>query len=92
MNCIVVPYEELHRFTNEAFRNVGLSEADATIGADALVTTDSWGVFTHGTKCLAGYLRRLRAGGLRARGRPVVVAQGAHGWSKVPNFLNGIIF
>ena len=41
-----------------------------------LSTTDAWGVFTHGAKALRGYLRRLRSGGLRPRGRPGVVAEG----------------
>jgi LDH2 family malate/lactate/ureidoglycolate dehydrogenase len=41
-----------------------------------LAATDAWGVFTHGTKLLRSYLRRLKAGGLRARGRPRVTAEG----------------
>ena len=53
-----------------------MSEADARTGADVLVTTDAWGVFTHGTKSLAGYLKRLKAGGLQPKGRPAVVAEG----------------
>lgn len=59
-----------------------MSEADAATGADVLSTTDAWGVFTHGTKSLAGYLRRLKAGGLRAQGRPRIVAEGG-GWATV---------
>jgi ureidoglycolate dehydrogenase (NAD+) len=71
-----VSYARLHRFVVEAFRRVGMSEADANIGADVLATTDAWGVFTHGTKCVRGYLRRLKAGGLRAAGRPHVASEG----------------
>jgi len=41
-----------------------------------LVTTDSWGVFTHGTKLLGGYLTRVRAGGLRTDADPRVVSEG----------------
>ncbi len=66
----------LHRFVVEALRRAGLSDADAGVGADVLTTTDAWGVFTHGTKCLRGYLRRLKAGGLRAAGRPRLAAEG----------------
>lgn len=69
-------YDQLHRFVVEALRRAGLSEADAKIGADVLATTDAWGVFTHGTKCLRGYLRRLKAGGLRAEARPEIIRQG----------------
>jgi LDH2 family malate/lactate/ureidoglycolate dehydrogenase len=59
-----------------------MSEADAATGAEVLTTTDAWGVFTHGTKSLAGYLRRLKAGGIRARGRPRIVSEGG-GWATV---------
>lgn len=71
-----VSFAELHRFTVEALRSTGVNEADATTVADVLVTTDAWGVFTHGTKLLAGYIRRLQAGGLRPQGRPHIEAEG----------------
>src|SRR5512136_1859268 len=71
-----ISYVTLHRFVVQAFRHAGLSEADAKTGADVLATTDAWGIFTHGTKNVRGYLRRLQAGGLRASGRPRLVAEG----------------
>jgi ureidoglycolate dehydrogenase (NAD+) len=71
-----VSVEKLRVFTRLAFESTGLSLPDAATGADVLVTTDAWGVFTHGTKSLAGYLRRLQAGGLRPAARPAVVAEG----------------
>jgi LDH2 family malate/lactate/ureidoglycolate dehydrogenase len=77
-----VSFDELNRFAVSAFTRVGVSEADAITAADVLVTTDAWGVFTHGTKCLAGYLRRVKAGGLRPRGVPRVVAEGG-AWATV---------
>ena len=77
-----VSYDTLHAFTKAAFQSTGLSDADATTGADVLVTTDVWGVFTHGTKCLAGYLRRLQAGGLRPHGVPRIAAEGG-AWATV---------
>lgn len=77
-----VAYDALHAFTRDALLAAGLSATDAATGADVLVTTDAWGVFTHGTKCLAGYLRRLQAGGLRPRGVPRIVAEGG-AWATV---------
>lgn len=65
-----VSYSIPHRFVVEAFRRVDVSDADASVTADVLTTTDAWGIFTHGTKNVRGYLRRLQAGGLRATGRP----------------------
>jgi LDH2 family malate/lactate/ureidoglycolate dehydrogenase len=82
MSSKPVSYSDLHRFTREALGRAGMSETDAATGADVLATTDAWGVFTHGTKSLAGYLRRLKAGGLRAQGKPRVVAEGG-GWATV---------
>jgi ureidoglycolate dehydrogenase (NAD+) len=72
----IVSFDALHRFTAKAFQKAGLSEADARTGADVLVLTDAWGTFTHGTKSVRGYLRRLKAGGLRPNGKPHVAAEG----------------
>jgi len=67
---------QLRAFCRDAFERAGLSGPDSGTGAEVLSTTDAWGVFTHGSKALRGYLRRLQAGGLRARGRPGIVAEG----------------
>src|SRR2546423_8678206 len=67
---------ELESFCVQALRRAGVGEEDARTVADVLVTTDTWGVFTHGTKSLRGYIRRLRGGGLRAEARPRVVSEG----------------
>jgi LDH2 family malate/lactate/ureidoglycolate dehydrogenase len=71
-----ITYPELHQVAEETFRRAGLTDADARTGADVLAVTDAWGVFTHGTKNLLGYVRRLQAGGLRPRGQPRVVSEG----------------
>ena len=47
--------ETLHAFCVAAMVKAGLREADARITADVLVTTDTWGTFTHGTKHLRSY-------------------------------------
>ena len=57
---------ELHAFCVAAPARLGVGPDDARITADVLVTTDTWGVFTHGVKALPGYIRRLRGGGLNA--------------------------
>ena len=73
---LTVGFPALRGFVTEAFLRTGLTQADATTGADVLATTDAWGVFTHGSKLLRGYLRRLQAGGLRVQGQPRVSAEG----------------
>ncbi len=77
-----ISYDALHAFTRSVFEKTGVSSANAAIGADVLVTTDAWGVFTHGTKNVAGYARRLLASGLRPRGRPHITSQGG-AWATI---------
>src|SRR5258706_6428370 len=68
--------QDLHAFCVEALTKIGVGETDAHTTADVLVTTDTWGTFTHGTKALRAYIRRLRGGGLRKNGTPRVVDEG----------------
>src|SRR5258706_13271198 len=67
---------KLRAFCMEALLKVGVDPTDATTTADVLVTTDTWGTFTHGTKALRAYIRRLRGGGLRKNGTPRVIDEG----------------
>jgi ureidoglycolate dehydrogenase (NAD+) len=71
-----VQVRDLEKFCLDVLAKCGVSEADARLTTDVLVSTDMMGVFTHGTKALRGYVRRLRGGGLRARGTPRIVSQG----------------
>ena len=67
---------DLRAFTVAAFRAHGLDAANALTAAEALVQADGMGVFTHGTKLLAGYLRKLAGGGYQAAARPKIERQG----------------
>ena len=72
-----VPLDRLSALCSTAFERAGLSpqrRGDRRPGA--VSTTDGWGVFTHGSKALRGYLRRLAGGGLRPHGRPSVSSEG----------------
>jgi ureidoglycolate dehydrogenase (NAD+) len=71
-----VSVSELTDFGVAALRKCGVSEADARVTIDVLVTTDTFGVYTHGVKCLRGYIVRLRAGGLKADAVPCVDREG----------------
>src|SRR5438067_11936832 len=77
---VAVP--DLHSFCVETLTKVGVSGTDARTTADVLVTTDTWGTFTHGTKALRGYVRRLRSGGSKSGGKPAVIAEGP-AWAMV---------
>lgn len=74
--------DALTQFSRAALVAVGVCEADAETTASALVTTDAMGVYTHGTKLLAGYLKKLQGGGYRAGAAPRIEREGA-GWAIV---------
>ena len=67
---------ELKKFCIEGMLKCGMPEADAQITAEVLVTTDQWGVHSHGTVSLPQYLKRVCAGGLSADAESEVVAEG----------------
>ena len=77
-----ISVEQLTGWCVEALTHAGVGQRDAETTADVLVTTDSWGVFTHGVKSLRGYIRRVRGGGIRKDGRPRVEREGL-AWAMV---------
>lgn len=77
-----VTIPELTSFVESCLHAVGVGASDARTAADALVTTDAMGVFTHGTKLLAGYLRKLQGGGYQSAAQPRIEREGA-GWGFV---------
>lgn len=77
-----VGISSLHQFVLDVLVQCGVFRADAEITAEVLVTTDAWGIYTHGTKALRGYAKRLRAGGIKPQGRPVITREGP-AWAAV---------
>lgn len=71
-----VRLDVLHKFAERSMQASGLSAQDARTVADVLVGTDAFGVMTHGTKNLLGYVTKLQAGGLDPKAVPEIVAEG----------------
>lgn len=71
-----IKLDALHRFAVDALIAAGVSTTDAVTTADVLVTTDTFGVLTHGTKNLYGYIQKIKAGGLDAQAVPTIERQG----------------
>ncbi|HAK96439.1 MAG TPA: malate dehydrogenase [Planctomycetes bacterium] len=71
-----IPAAVLLEFCVDVLQAYGVSDAHARTAADALVATDCWGVFTHGTKLLPGYVKRVRAGGIRTDAEPAIAREG----------------
>lgn len=77
-----ISFESLNDFCIRVLTQADVSLRDAKTVSLALVTTDAMGVFTHGTKLLAGYLNKLQGGGYRATAVPRVEREGL-GWAIV---------
>lgn len=71
-----VSIAELDRFVCQALERAEVPEGSAEIVAEALVTTDAMGISTHGTKLLAGYLKKLLARGYRPDAIPRIEREG----------------
>ncbi|PYU66059.1 MAG: malate dehydrogenase [Acidobacteria bacterium] len=67
---------ELTRFSVDALTGAGMTPSDAQTVADVLVTTDTWGTFSHGTGALATYIRTMGSGGIARCAKPEVVGEG----------------
>ena len=68
--------EKLKEFSTFALQSVGLDEKDADTSAQVLVTTDTWGTFSHGTNHLRNYIKKIRAGGINPQAKPQVILEG----------------
>ena len=77
-----VEVTQLHAFCLDHLLRSGVDRTDAELMTDVLITTDTWGVFTHGIKSLGNYLKRLEGGGLQKKGNPVVTAEGP-AWAQI---------
>lgn len=71
-----VKIDDLQKFCVNALVKTGVCETDAKTVADVLITTDTFGVMTHGTKNLNGYIQKMNAGGLDAKAKPTVENEG----------------
>lgn len=71
-----IKLNSLRSFTIDSLVDAGVNLADATEAADALVTTDTFGVMTHGTKNLNQYIQKMQAGGLDPHAEPTIDREG----------------
>ena len=74
--------QDLKIFCLAAMNKADLKPEDAELTAEVLVTTDSWGVFTHGSRQLRGLLKNVRGGRLDPKASIEVVDEGP-AWAMV---------
>ena len=83
--------EKLLELCVYALKGAGLDDNDAGVVAQALVTTDTWGTFSHGTNHLRNYLKKIRAGGINPKAKPEVILEG-HSWAVIDgHFAMGMV-
>ena len=71
-----ISVSELKRFSAAALEKAGLSHENASGAAEVLVTTDTFGVLSHGTKNLFQYILKMKEGGLDAKAEPSIEREG----------------
>lgn len=71
-----VKVEQLQEFCVQALMKTGLKEENAKIVAEVLITTDTFGVLSHGTKNLYQYILKMHEKGLNAEAEPTVEKEG----------------
>jgi ureidoglycolate dehydrogenase (NAD+) len=71
-----IQVQDLTDFCTAAMLRCGVSPEDAALTAQVLVTTDTWGVYTHGTRQLRGLLKNVRSGRLNAKAMMGIVGEG----------------
>src|SRR5574343_1433148 len=57
----IFPYTQLLSFTENVFRQMGCSEADASTAAEVLLSADLRGIDSHGVARFSGYIRLWQA-------------------------------
>ncbi|MGI6037329.1 MAG: Ldh family oxidoreductase [Limnochordia bacterium] len=76
MDGYLVSPPKLIEFSRQILIQVGMPEEDATLVAESLVEADQRGVSSHGIIRLPFYVRKLRAGGTKARPNISIVREG----------------
>ena len=75
-----ISIDKLSNFCTKAMLKAGMYQNDAEITAKVLVTTDTWGTFTHGTKQLRKLLKNFRDGRMNPKAIPELIKEGV-GWA-----------
>lgn len=71
-----VAVENLEKLCLDAMARAGLASDEAKVIADILVTTDTWGVHTHGTKQLRGLMKNFRDGKMELGATAELIGEG----------------
>ena len=73
MGYVKWSYETLNRFVQDAFENFGFTTEEATIIKDVLLTSDLYGIESHGMQRMVRYHKGLEKGTIHLEAKPEVV-------------------
>ena len=66
-------YDTLHRFCMDAFQKFGFTEKEADIIQDVLLTSDLYGIESHGMQRMVRYHKCIEKGMIKIDAKPEVV-------------------
>jgi LDH2 family malate/lactate/ureidoglycolate dehydrogenase len=75
LETVVVDPGRLQAFVEGILQDLGFTDDDAQVGAEALVRTDVRGTHSHGVSYLPIYLKQIRAGGVRPGAKPHIIRE-----------------
>jgi LDH2 family malate/lactate/ureidoglycolate dehydrogenase len=75
MSDSVVRPELLVEYCAAALRKVGMSDSDAQVAAEIMVTADMRGTASHGTVALRTYIKEIQQGGINPKAEPEAVTE-----------------
>lgn len=71
-----ISIDSLKEFCEKSLIKEGMSRENACITAEVLAETDAFGIHSHGTKNLLGYINKFRACGMNIKANPKVIKEG----------------
>lgn len=77
-SAIRVPNDLLRTFVFDAARHAEISQRQASLLADLLIAVDLRGVYSHGSRQIARYVREIRQGGINPRPNVTVAHETAN--------------
>ncbi len=73
MGYVTWSYETLDRFCTDAFKNFGFSDEDTKVICDVLLTSDLYGIESHGMQRMVRYHKGIEKGTIHMDAKPEVV-------------------
>ena len=66
------PYEKLKKFCTDAFLKFGFTEEESNIIVDVLLTSDLYGIESHGMQRLVRYHKSIEKGLIKVDAKPEI--------------------